>query len=373
MSEAISGEIVPAERGGAPVRQVPQHVIDEYLSPGARKLVMRGIPPNTLAAYAWQWHLFRRWCEEYSGLPGKGRTFAPASEHTMIEYIHTWEDRPIHRRCHVPQCGHRPAPSTLWIWYSAVRFYHGMGTPPLPWEGGKKLALAMKAYGEDMREAGWKPVKAPRLYDPEIMAMVDAFDLENPKHLRDRALVLTNLYTAARASDLSTYRIDDVTRMPKGLQLSLNLSKTNKSGGRRGEIRRIFYDHKKPAYCGVTAVTEWRAWLAGQGITQGALFRPFNKYGQLVRGAPDAITYRMSPSKCTLAVKLAAIRAGLENADEVTCHALRRSQATRLRERGVDPIEIARAHGWVPGGSVLEYLEEAEGWSAEAPGASAAL
>jgi integrase len=358
-----TGEIVPADRDRSGSVVVPQHVIDNYLSEGARKLIIRGIPDSTLKAYAWQWHLFRLWCEK------QGRAHAPTTEATMIEYLHSWESRPVHVRCAKLRCGHRPSPSTSWIWYSAVRFYHGAGRPPLPWEAGKRLELAMKAYGERMVDEGWEPSKAPRAYDSDVTRMVDALDLDNPKHLRDRAIILTNFYTAARASDLASYRLGDVGRTPKGIELTLRRSKTNKSGGRKAEKRRIRPNTVHPVYCGVTALTAWRAWLSGLGIVEGALFRPFNKHDQLVRGNPDAVGYKMESVNITRAVQRAAIRAGIEHGERYTSHSLRRGRATQQRELGVDPIEIARAYGWVPGGAILEYLEEAEGWAPTAPGA----
>lgn len=359
-------EVVHA--GGAPLL-VPQHVIDNYLSEGARKLILRGMPRTTLKAYAWQWHLFRAWCEQ-----GR-RTHAPATEKTLIAYLHSWEHRPVHVHCHNPSVckadggPHRPSPSTMWIWYSAVRFYHGAGEPPLPWEGGKNLELAMRAYSRDMVQAGWEPDRAPRAYDEDVRRMVDALDLADPKHLRDRAIILTNFYTAARASDLATYRLGDVARTPKGIELTLRESKTNKAVGRKVEKRRMRPDQERPAYCGVRSLLAWRDWLAEQGVTTGALFRPISKHGVLVRGRPDAISYRMESVNITRAVQQAAIRAGIDNADRYTSHSLRRGRATQQRELGVDPIEIARAYGWVPGGAIVAYLEEAEGWSAQAPGA----
>jgi integrase len=357
----MTRDLVPA---GAPAN-VPQHVVDDYLPPTARELIIKGIPPTTLKAYAWQWHLFRSWCE------ARGRTFAPVRQNTMIAYLDHWRPRPVHTRCVCRE--HRPSPSTMWVWYSAVRFYHAVGEPPLPWEMGENLSRAMKGYAEEMVELGWEPSKAPRAYDGDVTRMIDGLDLGTGQGLRDRAIILTNFYTAARASDLATYRIGDVASVPKGIEFTLRMSKTNKQVGRKVEKRRMFTNTSHPQYCGVVAVTEWRAWLAGQGITGGALFRPFNRWGQLARGAADQPSYRMESVNITRAVSRAAIAAGLDNADRYTSHSLRRGRATQQRELGIDPIEIARAYGWVPGGAILAYLEEAEGWSASAPGSVGAL
>jgi integrase len=352
--------------GGTNRYVVPQSVLDDYLSPEARQLVVGGMNANTLAAYAWQWHKFRAWCERHK------RTFAPASQATMIEYLNSWRSRPIHNRC---KCElHRPAPTTMWLWYSAVRFYHAVGSPPLPWEIGKQLELAMISYSNEMVDEGWVPTKAPRAYDSDVTAMIDALDLETGDGLRDRAIILCGFYTAARASDLATYRITDIERRPNGVEFQLRNSKTNKKVGKKIEVRRMRYNLVNPTYCGVRALDAYTGWLAAKhGITEGALFRPFDKHHNLLRGPQDQPGYKMTATNISRAVKMAAIDAGLPNAQFMTEHSLRRGRATQQRELGIDPIEIARAYGWVPGGSILEYLEEAEGWSPTAPGSVGAL
>lgn len=344
---------------------VPQHVIDAYLPASAQQLIVKGIPPKTLKAYAWQWHKFKLWCEETHTTP------SPVHQNTMIRYLDHWRRAPVHHRCVCQH--HRPSPSTMWIWYSAVRFYHRVGDPPLPWEVGENLTRAMKGYAEEMVELGWEPTRAPRAYDSDVTRMIDALDLGSGRGLRDRAVILTNFYTAARASDMATYRLTDVQHTPKGIEFNLRMSKTNKSVGKKVEQRRMFRNTAHPAYDGVQAIDEWRQWLAGQGVTSGALFRPFNKWDQLVRGGPDQPSYRIEGVNLTRVIQRAAERAELPHPERYTCHSLRRGRATQQRELGIDPIEIARAYGWVPGGAILVYLEEAEGWAPTAPGAVGGL
>lgn len=353
--------LTPYAGDGANRFVVPQHVLDDYLSPEARQLVVGGMNPNTLAAYAWQWYKFRLWCDKHR------RTWAPASQATMIEYLNHWRPLPIHNRCKCEH--HRPAPTTAWLWYSAVRFYHAVGSPPLPWEIGKQLELAMIKYSTEMVDEGWVPTRAPRAYDADVTKMVDALDLSTGDGLRDRAIILCGFYTAARASDLATYRITDIDRKPNGVEFQLRNSKTNKKVGKRIEQRRMRYNTVNPAYCGVRALDTWTGYLdKTHGITDGALFRPFDKHHNLLRGPQDATGYKMAGTNISRVVKMAAIEAGLPNASSYTEHSLRRGRATQQRELGMDPIEIARAYGWVPGGSILEYLEEAEGWSPTAVG-----
>lgn len=345
------------------------------LSSGAQRLVIAGIPTSTLGTYARAWTPFDAWCES-NQLASR-----PAAESTMIEYLHSWESLPVHVRClggrqdDGTKCeGHRPAPSSMWIWYSAVRFYHSMATPTFPWYGGKKLALAMKAYREEMTlDLGWKPNQAPRAWPEHVMAMVDSCEIADPKDLRDRAMILTGWYTGARASDLGTYRISDATFTPLGVDLRLAASKTNKAVGKVVERRVLRPDTANPAYCAVEALRAWIAWLRAYGITSGALFRPFGKPGKsgipaLLRGHRDAIGYRMSGVSISEVVSDLAVRAGIPDGEWFTQHSLRRGRATHLRSLGVDQLSIGRALGWSKYPPPA-YMEEAEAFDDAAPAA----
>lgn len=380
--EVIQGEIVPAAptiRPGYDPRPVPQSTVapdERPLSAGARRLVTAGIPAKTLETYERGWQPFAAWCERNSLAP------RPAAESTMIEYLHGWEPLPVHNRCAGgrqvdggPCDGHRPPPPTMWIWYSAVRFYHSMATPTFPWYGGKKLALAMKGYSEEMVLLhGWVPNKAPRAWPEHVMAMVDAFDLDNPKDVRDRALVLTGWYTGARASDLATYRIGDATFTPRGVDLTLRDSKTNKAVGKRTERRVLRPNDVQPRYCAVRALDAWIQVLRGQGVSQGALFRPYTKPGPvtgmptLLRGHRDSIGYRMASGSISNTVRECAVEAGIPGGEYFTEHSFRRGRATHLRTLGVDSLAIGRALGWA-GLPPQEYLEEAEAFDDTAPAA----
>jgi integrase len=375
----VEGQIVETR----PVRQAATRAgrdatapDERPLSPGAQRLVVAGVPSSTLETYQRAWKPYDAWCEA-NDLDSR-----PSAESTMIEYLHSWESLPVHNRCvgglrpDGARCeGHRPAPSSMWIWYSAVRFYHSMATPTFGWYGGKKLALAMKAYREEMTLLlGWVPNKAPRAWPEHVMAMVDALDLDNPKDVRDRAQLLMGWFTGARASDLSTYRIGDAAFTPRGVDLTLRASKTNKAVGKVTERRVLRPNTTEPRYCPVTALDAWIRLLRTEyGVTQGALFRPFSKqrgdkYGTLLRGDRDAISYRMTSVAISDVVKDHAVRAGVPDGEYMTQHSFRRGRASHLRSLGVDSLAIGRALGWA-GLPPKEYLEEAEAFDDAAPAA----
>jgi integrase len=355
---------------------------DRKLSAGAQRLVNAGIPDTTRNTYKRAWDHYSDWAAEYFGERYE-EELLPSLQSTMIEYLHSWERLPVHNRCAGgrqangdPCTGHRPAPSTMWIWYSSARMAHSLTDPPTAWFGGKQLALAMKAYSEKMAtELGWEPNSAPRAWPENVMAMVDALDLDDEAHIRDRAILLVGWYTGARASDLATYRIGDVAFTPQGVYLTLRQSKTNKAVGKKVE-RRAIRPASNPAYDAVGALDAYiNGVLRGRhNITQGALLRPYTRPGPkngkrtLLRGHRDELGYRMAGVSISDIVKECAIRAGVPNAEYFTEHSLRRGRASHLRTLKVDSLAIGRALGWA-GLPPTTYMEEAEAFDDDAPAA----
>lgn len=341
---------------GHPVawQQMTQAQRDAYVPPEATQLIRKGIPDNTWEAYQRQWHKFEAWCRKQE------RTACPVTENTMLTYL-----------AFLASLDPRPAPSTMWQWYSAVRFVHRMGQPPVPWECGHRLALAMAAYVQEMREAGWRPKRAPRAYPDFVRQMVDCCDLSTPAGVRDKAIILSGFFTASRASHMTIFRMKDVTVVPHGLEMYLPFSK-GKTGKRPDEAAETFAigrNVEHPQYDPVAAVLAWMQFCRALGIVDGPLFRPVDKHGNLKAVRAD---FRMASQAMTNMVKKYGRMAGL--GDEFTFHSLRRGMATWMRELGLDPITIAETFGWSPSSRVfLLYMEEAKRWEVDAPAQMAFL
>lgn len=353
---------------------VPQHVRDSYIDPGALDLVYKGVPENTRLAYRRQLIVFGDWCANQK------RTAAPASEPTMLSYLNHLRGLPmpgsVGRRTEEGSLVRfRPAPSTVWIWYSAVRFIHGIGSPPLPWESGKKLALALAGYEHEMREAGWRPRSAPRAYPDDVRAMVRRCDRDTSTGVRDAAILLCGWHLAARAADLASYRWRDVSRTPYGLDWLLTRSKTLKAGESRitAVYSNLEHEGYNPEFDPVLAFSEWREWCGGQKEADPtwAVFRPLDRYGRRLRATSQGPGYFMSSTSVSDVVTKYALLAGLD--ETYTMHSLRRGYVSWLREQGWDDLTIARAFGWSPGGSINVYLEDAKRADPRAPGQGAFL
>jgi integrase len=399
MGEVVVGELVaegaswlPSHyRGDGPPPGAPQDVIDNWLTPSARRLIMRGKSPHTIKAYmqafGW-WVKFAR---------PNHLTIMPAPQNGMIRMLDWWETFPVHSGCTgkkqqdgTPCTGHRPSPSAVWIWFSSMKWFHGLGEPPQPWNGGIKLTDAIAGYIAQMKDEGWRRTSAPRAYPEHVRAMVDALDLmgdepppgwdsrgddddDDDKPVwfaparRDmlRALVLCGFYTGGRASDLARYRLHDVGRFPGGLQLTLARSKGGGRGNRNEEFRTVFSDLDQPQYCGVLALERWMERERAAGITQGALFRPVHKSGTIVRGGTDAVSYMADVTGLSRAVRLVAKAAWqlsgktiLQDWPTFTIHSLRRGRVQQLLEADADVYDVETELGWAHGGAVKFYRAE---------------
>lgn len=402
--EVVVGEIVsegasylPAhyQAQDGPPPGASQDVIDNWLTPGARRLILRGKSPQTIRAYlqgmGW-WAKFAK---------ANNITVLPAPQNGMIRQLEWWSGFPVHVGCtgktqkSGEKCtGHRPSPSAVWVWYSGVKWVHGLGEPPHEWAVGVKLHDAMAGYIEDMKDDGWRKTSAPRAWPEDCRAMIDALDAmgdEPPPGWNDRkggaeddegdddypvwfhpvrrdmlrALVLSAFYTAGRASDMARYRLNDVTRFPLGIELILAHAKGDRRGSREENKRTVFMDNDDPRYCGVRAIDRWITRMNSQKVTTGALFRPVHKLGRIVTGKTDAADYMADVTGLTRAVRMVAKaawqRSGktiLQNWREFTIHSLRRGRVQRLLEEGADQYEIEKELGWAHGGSMNEYRNQ---------------
>lgn len=403
-SEVVAGEIVaesaaylPAQyRGEGPPPGATQDVVDNWLSPSAKRLILRGKSPHTIKAYMQGMGWWVRFAK------ANGITVMPAPQNGMIRLLDWWEQFPVHVGCTGKKqaggarcTGHRPSPSAVWILYSGVRWFHGLGEPPQPWEGGIKLQSAIAGYIEGLKEDGWRPTSAPRAYPDDVRAMVDALDAmgdeppagwdewgasrdEDEDASKDdepvwfhparrdmlRALLLTGFYTGGRASDLARYRVSDIERFPGGIKLTLATSKARR-GRRDAEFRTIFTDLANPQYCGTVALERWIARESAAGITSGAIFRPVHKRGMLSRGKADEASYTADVSGLSRAIRMIAKAAWQRSGKTLllewrtfTIHSLRRGRVQQLLEEEVDVYDVETELGWAHGGAVKAYREQ---------------
>ncbi|WP_051163375.1 site-specific integrase [Nocardia brevicatena] len=162
---------------------------------------------------------------------------------------------------------------------------------------------------------------------------------------RDRAIVLLGFTVGARRSDLAGLDVGDVAEHDEGLAVTVRYGKT---GAREAAIDR----GTNPGTCPVRAV---RTWICAAGLTDGPLFRPIDRHGNLS-------DERMSPRACGEVVTRAGQAAGLHV--HLTGHSLRAGLATEARKAGHDVKTIADQGGWNPTSAELyKYIRIVDRWA----------
>lgn len=419
---AAGAEYLPVHyRGEGPPPGAPQDVIDNWLPPSARRLILRGKSPHTIKAYMQA----MGWWVKFAKAQDPKLTVMPAPQNGVIRLLDWWETFPVHVGCtgrkqrNGELCtGHRPSPSAVWQLYSALKWFHGLGEPPTPWQCGVKLTDAIAGYTKQIKDDGWRRTSAPRAYPDDLRLMVDALDAmgdeppdgwdeggqdDDPENddvpvwfapaRRDmlRALVLLGFYTGGRASDLARYRVTDINRFPAveatettsgspgGIELTLSRSKGSK-GDRNEEFRTVFQDLDSPRYCGVLAIERWVARLDGDGIFEGALVRPVHKSGTIVRGGPDRLSYMADVTGLSRTVRMVA-KAAWQRSGKTqlldwrtfTVHSLRRGRVQQLLEAEADVYDVETELGWAHGGAIKFYRAQVKRQSGGAANARGML
>jgi len=325
-------DLVPKERPGGGEE-------GDALSPEIRDLAGKAVEyhdsalsENTRKAYRRGWGDFVSFCESH------GLEAAPATERAVALYLSDRADR--------------LAISTLSQRMAAIQHVHderGLDSPTRS----KAVQNVMRGI---RRESDRTPEQAPPLLTEHIKNMVDALpgDGELPKDgklpgdgeppsenapggteaqaawlrgNRDKALILTGFAGAFRRSELAALRQEHVDPRPDGLLVTVPESKTDQEGeGQLVPIRRI----DESEYCPVSAL---RKWVAVASIEEGAIFRGVPRSGLISR---DAITGRTVGN----AVKRAAEKAGLPQAENYTGHSLRAGHITQASMEGAPDAAI---------------------------------
>lgn len=277
---------------------------------------------NTRRAYATDWTHFMSWCED------AGLAWLPALPQTVAVYLQALSDS--------------AKISTMRRRIVAISHHHQVAgfEPPttsiLVRELMKGIARQKAAEGEHTTQ------KAPTLTE-DIRAMVATLP---PSAIgqRDRVLLLIGFAGAFRRSELVALDVGDVQFTRAGLVMRLRRSKTDQEG--IGRSLGIPYG-SQPATCPIKAL---RAWLKAAGITEGPIFRPINRHGQIA-------DTRLSAGAVAEIVKRCATQAGLDP-NHYAGHSLRAGLATSAAAAGVSERAIMNQTGHKSVAIARRYIRE---------------
>tara|TARA_R110000850_G_scaffold129229_12_gene249143 strand:- start:1944 stop:3032 length:1089 start_codon:yes stop_codon:yes gene_type:complete len=194
-----------------------------------------------------------------------------------------------------------------------------------------------KRHGKPQKQA--KPLLVEDLF--RIMPLLG----DSVKDTRDRALLLIGFAGGFRRSELVGLNVEDIETVRQGLIVTITRSKTDQTG----EGRKIGIPFARGAYCPVLAL---EAWVKQANITEGPLFRPVTRHGEV----KDT---RLSKEAVSRIVKQYAEAVGLEPA-HFSGHSLRAGLATSAAQVGVSTLAIRRQTGHRSDAMVSRYVREGE-------------
>lgn len=306
--------------------------LDRTVSDTTRARIADGMSDNTRRAYERNMKAFTAWCADAD------RTAMPCSAETLAEYVSSL-------------CDEDKAPSTIEQSIATIRTAHRLaGFDHQPDTTAARLVL--RSHRRTRAGDGKRTRKAPPVVLDALRKMIEASDPDTAAGLRDRLLLVLGFAMMGRRSELAALTLDDVRETPDGLVVSVRMSKTDQDAV--GEDVAIPHG-QHAATDPVRLLAAWRQLLAEQGITSGRLLRGVDRHGRIGES--------ISVDGINRAVRAAAVRAELPNAETYTAHSLRAGGATASYKAGAAVSVIAKHGRWADGSPVvLGYIRAVDKW-----------
>jgi integrase len=251
---------------------------------------------NTHRAYASDWGQFTTWCA------GVGRAALPASPRTVVLYLTSHAQR--------------LKVSTLQRRLSAISACHKAAGHPSPTTD----PGVRQVWRGIVRSHGRRPHEATPTGTDTVRQVLEHLD-DSVCGRRDRALLLLAYAGAFRRSELVALDVADIEEVDEGLIATILRSKTDQEGrGRRIGIPRGEHQETCP-------VRAYHAWLEAAGITEGPVFRPIDRHGNVKAD-------RLRAQAVSIVLKRGAERAGLDP-QLFSSHSLRSGHVIQAARHGV--------------------------------------
>ena len=317
---------------------------------------------STKASYDRAWRAFAAWCKS------RGLVADQVEDENLAAYL-SWlsEERPTppKQRRHGtrrPSSGREGMSwSTIAQAYSAIAMvYRRLRRPG--WEGPRACPPRVWEQYEALRNklgVAPKMQKTPLLLD-DLEKMVNALPGTDLPTLRDRALLLTDYFLAARSAEAIDLDIEDIEKAPRAdgsLNVVIRKSKQDQAG--KGFTKGLVLAQKNKKLCPVRAL---QAWIKESDIRFGPIFRPFGPRGEL-------LDQHMSRRHVTGIVKRVARAAGFDESfvAQIASHSLRAGYITQAALNGSSLEEIAAHTGHKDLNTLRGYIRRAEAVGASNP------
>jgi len=285
----------------------------------ASEFIQQSKAASTVRAYRADWTHFEAWCKAH------GQSSLPATPEVVALYVTDLSQT------------HKTATITRRI--SAISQAHQIAGHETPTKSAKvRLVLAGIRRTKGTAQVG----KTPVLVD-DLRRMLTHL----PNKLlgvRDRALLLIGFSGAFRRSELVALDVGDVAVTRDGLVVTIRRSKTDQEG--EGRKIGIPYGSRLES-CPVRSFVDW---LSKSSITEGPLFRPIDRFGNMA-------SIRLSAAAVGEIVKRYAAAAGLD-ARGFAGHSLRSGLATSAAMAGASERAIMNQTGHHSVNMVRKYIRD---------------
>lgn len=186
--------------------------------------------------------------------------------------------------------------------------------------------------------------EAKPLLREDLFAILECIG-DDPKGLRDKALLLVGFAGAFRRSELVGLDVVDIEQARQGIVITLRRSKTDQMG----EGRKIGVPFGRTRWCPVKHLT---VWLDHAEIEEGPLFRSIDRHGHIAE-------QRLSGEAVGIIVKQRAKAAGFDP-DAHSGHSLRAGLATSAAMAGASTWKIRRQTGHASDAMLARYIRDGD-------------
>jgi len=219
--------------------------------------------------------------------------------------------------------------------------FHYHGLPPL----GNSFLVRDVLRGIQRQSAPERRKRPIRIHELGVLSQLVDRDENETRGVRDRALFLLLYFSGLRPGPLRDLRLENLTWINGGLQITTTHSKTNQTN--KDEFTVVNYA-SDINICPVRAV---QAWLSRRGLAPGMLFREVRASGAI--GAP------LAPATLNDRLKNYASSLGYEPS-EISAYSLRRGSAISEAEALFPETHISRRLGHRSARSLQPYLDDAK-------------